>query len=95
MMILHRLFPLLALFPFFFMAASSATSKELPRPLSERDADLYEQIFALQDDGEIKEAAKLITLISQRWPMNMEFKRSNMSINSSWTKRRTQPTCHR
>ena len=60
MMILHRLFPLLALLPFFFMAASSATSKELPRPLSERDADLYEQIFALQDDGEIKEAAKLI-----------------------------------
>ncbi|MEC7243218.1 MAG: lytic transglycosylase domain-containing protein, partial [Pseudomonadota bacterium] len=60
MMILHRLFPLLALLPFFFIAASSATTKEFPRPLSERDADLYEQIFALQDDGEIKEAAKLI-----------------------------------
>ena len=60
MMILHRLSPLLALLPFFFMAASGATSKELPRPLSESDADLYEQIFALQDDGEIKEAAKLI-----------------------------------
>ncbi len=60
MMILHRLFPLLVFLPFLFMAASSAISKELPRPLSHKDADLYAQIFALQDDGEIKKAAKLI-----------------------------------
>ena len=38
-------FPFNGAFTLFFMAAFSATSKELPRPFSERDADLYEQIF--------------------------------------------------
>ena len=57
---LRRLYLMLVFLPFFFITASTAISKELPRPLSASDADLYEQIFALQDDGKIKKAAKLI-----------------------------------
>jgi hypothetical protein len=57
---------MLVFLPFFFITASTAISKELPRPLSASDADLYEQIFALQDDGEIKKAAKLIKLLDSQ-----------------------------
>ena len=35
-------------------------SDKLPQPLSVKDADTYRQIFALQEDGEIKAAEKLI-----------------------------------
>ena len=64
MKILRRLCPQLLIklvfLPVLFMPASAASASELPRPLSASDAELYQQIFALQDDGEIKGAAKLI-----------------------------------
>ncbi len=43
------------------IAGSSAYSEDLPQPLSPKDADLYEQIFALQEDGHLEKAAQLIT----------------------------------
>lgn len=55
-----RLYLLPAFLAVLFMTASSAVSTELPKPLSSSDAALYEEIFALQDDGEIKQAEKLI-----------------------------------
>ena len=39
---------------------SAVGAEPLPRPLSDKDADTYRQIFALQEDGDIKAAAKLI-----------------------------------
>ena len=50
----------LVFLPVLFVTTSAASASELPSPLSASDAELYQQIFALQDDGEINKAAKLI-----------------------------------
>ncbi len=42
------------------LGVSTAFSDELPQPLSGQDAELYAEIFSLQEDGHIKEAAQLI-----------------------------------
>ena len=64
MRILRHFFPQLLIqlvfLPVLFMIASASNAHDLPRPLSANDAELYQQIFALQDDGKIKKAAKLI-----------------------------------
>ena len=48
---------------FFVLKLSAVQADALPRPLSDKDADTYRQIFALQEDGEIKAAAKLIKIL--------------------------------
>lgn len=45
---------------FFALTLSAVSAEPLPRPLSDKDAETYRQIFALQEDGDIKAAAKLI-----------------------------------
>ena len=45
---------------FFALTFSAVSAEPLPRPLSDKDAETYRQIFALQEDGDIKAAAKLI-----------------------------------
>ena len=45
---------------FFGLTLSAVSAEPLPRPLSDKDAETYRQIFALQEDGDIKAAAKLI-----------------------------------
>ena len=45
---------------FFALTLSAVSAEPLPRSLSDKDAETYRQIFALQEDGDIKAAAKLI-----------------------------------
>lgn len=45
---------------FFALTLPAVSAEPLPRPLSDKDAETYRQIFALQEDGDIKAAAKLI-----------------------------------
>ena len=45
---------------FFALTLSAVSAESLPRPLSDKDAETYRQIFELQEDGDIKAAAKLI-----------------------------------
>ena len=45
---------------FFALTLSAISAEPLPRPLSDKDAETYRQIFELQEDGDIKAAAKLI-----------------------------------
>ena len=45
---------------FFALTLSAVSAESLPRSLSDKDAETYRQIFALQEDGDIKAAAKLI-----------------------------------
>ena len=47
----------------FCSEAVKGSADALPRPLFDKDADTYRQIFALQEDGEIKAAAKLIKIL--------------------------------
>lgn len=42
----------------------NSTAASVPKPLSERDAKLYEQIFAVQKDGRWKDADRLISRLS-------------------------------
>ena len=44
----------------FMLVLPALAADPLPRPLSDKDADTYRQIFALQEDGEIKAATKLV-----------------------------------
>ena len=44
----------------FALTLSAVSAEPLPRPLSDKDAGTYRQIFALQEDGDIKAATKLI-----------------------------------
>ena len=44
----------------FVWAVPGFASDTLPRPLSDKDADTYRQIFALQEDGDLKAASKLV-----------------------------------
>jgi len=48
------------LFSLFVLTTPAFAAETLPTPLSDRDADTYRQIFALQEDGDIEVAAKLI-----------------------------------
>ena len=82
--------------PISFMMASAASASELPRPLSASDAELYQQIFALQDDGEIKGAAKLIKQLDNQLLMGHVLAqkylhptawRSSFSELSEWLKK--------
>ena len=41
-------------------AAPVVAADKMPKPLSAKDSDTYRQIFALQEDGELKAAARLI-----------------------------------
>ncbi|MEK9843054.1 MAG: lytic transglycosylase domain-containing protein, partial [Thalassospira sp.] len=41
-----------------------ALSILIPKPLSDRDAELYEQIFAVQEQGRWKDADRLISRLS-------------------------------
>ncbi|MGB0810599.1 MAG: lytic transglycosylase domain-containing protein, partial [Candidatus Puniceispirillaceae bacterium] len=45
---------------FFALTLSAISAEPLPRPLTDKDAETYRQIFELQEDGDIKAAAKLI-----------------------------------
>ena len=69
---LYVWFSLLSLFIFY---SHSTTAEEyyedlidtsLPQPLKDSDVKLYQQIFALQEIGEIKKASKLVGQLSNR-----------------------------
>ena len=69
---LYVWFSLLSLFIFY---SHSMTAEEyyedlmdtsLPQPLKDSDVKLYQQIFALQEIGEIKKANKLVDQLSNR-----------------------------
>ena len=51
---------LLILWGMLTLSVSVGAEDKLPQPLSINDAETYSQIFALQEDGKIKAAAKLI-----------------------------------
>lgn len=57
----NRITGVIALFcGLFVFTASGFAAEPLFRPLSDKDADTYRQIFALQEDGDLKAASKLI-----------------------------------
>jgi hypothetical protein len=89
-------FMAISFMPISFMTVSAASASELPRPLSASDTELYQQIFALQDDGEIKGAAKLIKQLDNQLLMGHVLAqkylhptawRSSFSELSEWLKK--------